>query len=293
MSSLKVWKDTGVLLFDTDKISYGLLKSGYLILQEAWTRRLLRSSNVDPNDGANWIASAVVVAGSTSSYNDNIYTFTVTNGVSPIVFLTGRGCLSGVTRSGSTFTFYYVNVEPNTKAYCFDLMRDTAGSPYLKTYTSDGVLSFNSLMTPLNVAMAIQAPPPQGDQSIKYPPDSTFKAYVNGYYIYQQTSPTNQLTCRVDIPISSGTEYAAHLPWSRGCKFLGTDSRFVEYNGVEGCAGYNGGIQFQFGPSAATPQAFPSYGVGAPRPPPIYQVPTDRYPTALVIKTSTYPFPFN
>lgn len=297
MANLQAYKDTGELLFDTNLISYGLVKSGYLTYIESWTRKTLRSSQLDPNDGGNWTKT---VATPGTDFADQVYGFTVYNTISPIVFITGSGTLAGTAFSGNAITFYYANAPANTKFYCFDLMADNmAGSTYLKTYDTTGRITFNSLQPPLNVVAAIQAPPYVGAQDAQYPQLHSV-AYVGGYYYQQQAAVLRdkpQLTYKVDIPLVSGVEYAAYLPWSRGCKIWDTWSTNLrpcyQYDGVEGCGGYVGGIRFMFGPSAGTPEAYPTVGPGIPMPPPFYQVAIDRYPVALVIKTANLPFPFN
>lgn len=293
MAQLIVRKETNELLFDTSLITYGLIKSGYLVLQESWTRRFLRSAQLDPNQGSSWTRSTVATPDANVNGTDNIWVFTVTGAISPILFLTGRGCLAGTSRSGSSFTFYYTSVDPNTKVYCFDLMRDTSGAPYLKTYNPSNVLTFNSLMPPLNIVTAVAPPAPTGIQGV-FSPQTSFYPYAGGSYVLQQASPSMQQTFRGNVALTQGVEYAAFLPWSRSCLFSHFASGpYFEYSGLEGCAGYTGGIQFQLAPAPGTTQANPVYPPGAARPSIISRLPVDRSPTALVIETANYPFPFN
>ncbi|MCU1752135.1 hypothetical protein [Pseudomonas sp. 6D_7.1_Bac1] len=298
MSTFQAFKDDGAILFDTNLICCGLVKSGNMQYIESWLRRTLRSAQLDPNDGANWTRSGATAS---ADWADQLHGFTVYNAVSPIVFIVGKGCYNGTLVSGNATTFYYVNSDPSTKFYCFDLMADNMpGSTFLKTYSDNGRITFNSLQPPLNVIAAIQAPPYQGGQGSQYPPLNSL-AYVGGRFVRQQL-PVNRLTAQltfvVDIPIAAGVEFAAFLPWSRGCKILdfppvGVGRPVYQYDGVEGCAGYVGGITFMFGPAGGTPEAYPIIGPGTPRPPNFYQIAIDRYPVALVINTTNYPFPFN
>ncbi|WP_426201020.1 hypothetical protein [Pseudomonas sp. TWP3-1] len=295
MAHLVVSKDTGELLFDTDLISYGLIKSGYLAYSQSWTRRMLRSIHLDPNNGANWFPVVVTV---NESYDDRLHGFTVANAICPVVFLVGPGTLSGTSRSGNTMTFLYANAETSTRFYCFDLMADNIpGSPYLKTWDPTGRITFNSLQPPMNVVAAIQAPGPGAlDFFGRYK-----TCYANGYNqsVSRPISSRNNysnLHSKVNIPLSPGVEYAAYLPWSRGVgindlfPYNGYDN-FSQYGGNEGAYGYVGGISFMFGVAPGTTSAGPSVA-NQVVPCSFFNLPTDRYPVALVIQTSSYPFPY-
>lgn len=292
MSGLNAYKDTGEILFDTNLISYGLVKSGYMVFLGGWTRKTLRSAQLDPNDGSNWFPSSFV---GDTSFADGIWGFTVYNPISPIVFLTGSGCLMGSAVGAGYITYYYANASVNTRFYCFDLMADNfAGSTYLKTWDASGRLTFNSLQPPLNILAAIQAPTPGAlDQFGRYT-----TTYVGGANRIRQ-SPSGPLRAQTDSYIDialGGEEYAAYLPWSRTCgtyDFLaGGTSLAFQYGMAEGCYGYAGGITFMFGASAATTEARPSTQ-GWSSPISFFNLPIDRYPVALVIRTSDLIFPYN
>lgn len=297
MASLTAWKTSGEVLFDTNLISYGLVKSGYMSLQQYWTRKSLRSAQLDPNNGANWTESTIV---STATFADGLWGFTVNNAISPIVFITGSGTLNGTAVNGSSITFLYSNASTSTKFYCFDLMADTiAGSTYLKTWNTSGRITFNSLQPPLNVIAAIQAPAPPPSQDVygRY-----LLTYANGSQRIRQYSGnvggivyTSQTDCYIDIPVGSPSdEYAVYLPWSRSCGIWDGSSVVPprNYSGVEGAYGRVGGISFMFGASAATTEA--TVSTTATGPGVTYsQLPTDRYPVALVIRTSNLIFPYN
>ena len=291
MSNLEVWKDTGELLFDTNLISYGLVKSGYMTYQQSWSRKTLRSAQLDPNDGANWFPTNVFYEEST--YRDNLYGFTVYNAISPIVFITGSGCLMGSAVSGSTITYFYANADANTRYYCFDLMADTiSGTTFLKTWDNTGRITFNSLQPPLNVVAAIQAPGPGSVDQYGRPTTT----YVGGANRIRRASTVG--SCQTDSYVNialSGEEYAAYLPWSRTCgtyDFLAGSVTQEQYSMAEGVYGYNGGITFMFGAAAGTTSARPSVS-GWSSPISFFSLPTDRYPVALVIRTADLIFPYN
>lgn len=293
MSTFQAFKDNGQILFDTSLICYGLVKSGYMTYLSSWTRKVLRSAQLDPNEGASW-TTTTSQSGTASA--DSMFGFSVQNALSPIVFIVGTGCLQGTSISGSTMTFFYANADANTKFYCFDLMADNmAGTTFLKTYDVNGRITFNSLQPPLNVSAAIQAPGP-GSVDIygRY-----ITTYAGGYNVHRQTSTGGEVTktdSRVDIAIGSGVEYAAFLPWSRSCRindlFPGNVFAFTQYSGAEGAYGRTGGISFMFGAAGGTTQAYPTVS-GQATPCSFENIPTDRYPVALVITTANMPFPFN
>jgi hypothetical protein len=289
---MKVTKDTGELLFDTDLICYGLVKSGYMAYQESWSRKTLRSAQLDPNQGGNWTDS--VVTYDPAHKSDALYGFTIYNALSPIVFITGAGCLNGTYVSGGAITFLYSNADTSTKFYCFDLMADNiAGSPYMKTWSSSGAMTFNSLQPPLNVVYTIQAPAPPPISGGSY--GFTYAGVYN-YNINSGPASFNNLSrliSRIDIPLAAGYEYAAYLPWSRSVGIydasdLGGFPADAQYSGSEGAFGGSGNMSFIFGAAAGTttsrPPASPTH---------FFNLPVDRFPVALVIKTNNLPFPFN
>lgn len=273
------------LLFDTRSISYGLVKSGNLTYVENWRRLRLRGINVDPNIGSSWVERGIP--------GDNQWGFTISNTISPIVFLVGKGVVTGVKVVDSTTkTFLFACADQNTKYYCFDLMRDDSIiGPGLKTRDVNNKITFNSRQVPLNVVAAIQAP-------VYGPLDSYGRpilTYVNGRNEIIQTRDSGAegiIHCVVDIPLDAGTEYAAFLPWNRGCGIIDTLTYSApEIYGVsEGAYGRTGGMSFMFGPPGRTTQdawsqtrqSYVSYNA----------FPAERYPTALVIRTTNLPFPF-
>lgn len=292
MSFLAAYKESGEILFDTNLISYGLIKSGYMVYQQSWTRRLLRSINLDPNQGSNF--TEVAVNGSYDS-GDNLWGFTVYNTISPIVFITGKGCLVGTQISGNAITFFYADSNTSTKFYCFDLMADNlGGSTFLKTWDTNGRITFNSLQPPLNVIAAVQAAGPGaldrfGRYSMVYA-GGGIERWRNSY-AYPGTSSY------VNIPLG-GEEYAAYLPWSRTAETYdvnpngGSGGPFYRYGASEGVGGYFGGIQFRMSSAAGT--AYINLSGNQFTPDVSWSnLPVDRFPVALVIRTSNLIFPYN
>lgn len=288
MTTLVVRKDTGELLFDTSKICYGLVKSAFLVAGEVWQRKVLRSVTNDPDQGGSYMDSTRV--------GDQMFSIAVPNSKSPIVFLVGKGCLQGTSVSGTTLTFHYSAASAATKAYVFDLMADNiAGSPYLKTYTDQGILTFNSLQPPVNVVAAIQAPAPGpldawGRRILPY-------AGGNWQFIRAQTAAVDfQAHFVLDIALTAGVEYAVFLPWSRGAagymsqNLTGVNAKVVSFS--EGAYGSAGGISFIFAPAGSTTSIDLS-GINYSIPGSVANLPVDRFPQALVVTTANLPFPYN
>lgn len=221
---------------------------------------------------------------------DNQYGFSITGAASPIVFIVGKGVSTGFKLSGGTQTHMFAGADANTKYYCFDLMRDdSVAGPGLKTRDLSGRITFNSRQIPLNVVAAVQAPAP-GPLA---PNGRPFLAYVNGRnerISFQTTTQSSVMQCIVDIALESGVEYAAFLPWNRGCGCI-TDgvagSGTVLFGVSEGAYGRAGGVSFIFSPPGRqTQQDYPSIAYTS-----YESIPAVR-PTALVIKTAGLPFPF-
>ena len=288
-AGLKVYKEDGSLLFDTEKITYGLLKSGYLSFQLNWPRLEHRSAQLPPNEGSSYAESSIV---------DAIHGFSVTGVIAPIVFITGPGISCGSSKSGDTTTFYFIGASPSTKFYYFDTMRNTLNGAGLKCYDESGALTFNSLQYPLNIVDTISAPAP---------PTPTV---VNGIKLYSVpfAGATKTATrfinsgpyyCVATVFIAVGTgEFAASTTFSRslgqgamenmpspGSPF---PARSNMQANMDGAYGADGGIYFMACDAARTTMLLSNTASTA-----YFDIPTDRYPQALVIKTDNLPFPFN
>ena len=288
-AGLKVYKEDKSLLFDTEKITYGLLKSGYLSFQLNWPRLDHRSAQLPPNEGSSF---------SESSIADPIHGFSVTGAIAPIVFITGSGISCGSSKSGDTTTFYFIGASPSTKFYYFDTMRNNLSGAGLKCYDESGALTFNSLQRPLDIVSVIQAPPP---------PTPTI---WNGIRLYGMpfVGATKQATrfissgpyycvARVFISIGAG-EYAASTTFSRSIGQGAMDNMsspgnpfpagvYMQAN-MDGAYGAAGGIYFMCCDAARTTMVLSTTAAQS-----YFDIPTDRYPQALVIKTDDLPFPFN
>ncbi|MNZ88696.1 hypothetical protein D3C78_1075940 [compost metagenome] len=288
-AGLKVYRENGQLLFDTEKITYGLLKSGYLSFQLNWPRLDHRSAQLPPNEGSSWMES---------SFADAIHGFSVTGAVAPIVFITGTGISCGSSKSGDTTTFYFIGASPSTKFYYFDTMRNTLNGAGLKCYDETGALTFNSLQYPLNIVDTISAPAPPAP------------TYYNGQALYAVpfagaskvatrfiNSGLYYCVARVFIAVGSG-EYAASTTFSRSLGQGAMDNMsspgepfpagaYMQAN-MDGAYGAAGGIYFMACDAARTTMLQSTTATRN-----YFDIPTDRYPQALVIKTDDLPFPFN
>lgn len=287
MAGLVVKLSDSILLYDTRNISYGLVKSGYLSYVENWRRLRLRGINVDPNIGSSWVEQGIP--------GDNQFGFSIVSPVAPIVFLSGRGVVTGLKVNGNTWTYLFAGASASTKYYCFDLMRDDGlPGPYLKTREASNVFTFNSNQIPLNVVSSIIAPE-RGVLDIYGRPVTTYLGGRNERISYQSASGSASVHSLVDINIDSGVECAAFLPWSRSCGIVDPDTipggYTTTYGMAEGAFGRSGGISFMFAPTGRTTsqdwQADRTASIG------YHSLPVDQRPSALVIKTGGLPFPFN
>lgn len=289
-AGLKVYKEDGSLLFDTEKITYGLLKSGNLAYLLNWPRLSYRSANLPPNEGSSY---------SESSTSDAIHGFSVEGAIAPIVFIVGSGISCGSSRAGNTKTFYYIGASPSTKFYYFDTMRNTLSGAGLKCYSEDGTLTFNSLQYPLNIVATVRAPAPpapviaNGIANYAVP-------FVGATRLATRFINSGPYYCvsRVFIAVGSG-EFATSTTFSRSFGqgmmdgMSSPGNPFPAYAAqqahMDGAYGANGGIYFMSCDAARTtmywgaPVTYNHY----------YGIPTDRYPEALVIRTDNLPFPFN
>lgn len=286
MAGLIVRKPDGTALFDTQYITHGLVKSAYLVADERWYRYYLRAINVDPDKGSSYNQ------GSGNTSGEVMYSITVFNAVNPICFIVGKGQLAGSYRSGNTIKFFYNGGDQNTKAYVFDLMSDNVpgNKPWLKTRRADGSISFNSLQTPLNVLYSIQTPAPANLDRYNRWQDpiaggswQAIQSWDNG------KSPIWHYVS--NVALTAGVEYAVFLNYARLCRSWWTQPSLLIVGMSEGAYGRVGGISFMFGTAAATTEIAGNSNQSIT--PTIEQLATDRYPTALVIRTDNLPFPFN
>lgn len=304
MAGLVVRKEDGSLLFDTSKIAYGLIKSGYMTYQGNWNRWVCTSQacRKNPSWGGNWTE--------TGNYSDSAHGFSVTGAINPIVFIVGGGVLTGTTISGNTRTFLYADASPQSKFYCFDLMRDGGTGAALRTFKDDGVLTFNSRQPPLDVDYTLTAPARGTAINPGGVPNPTWfrSAYAGGTnvrfnsYSIRGSTYYSSVRSTVTLPVSGAGECAAYLPWSRGLTAALSETTQV-YEGnptlgiglTEGCYGGSSSVTFTFTVGRTTsgsldpfvtPVALGVNGV-------IFRdIPIDRFPTALVIRTAGLPFPF-
>lgn len=290
-SGLQVFNESGVELFDSNLVQYGLLKAGYLTFTTWWPWYYLRSAQLDPNDQDNYAPE--------DPPKSPIWTISVTGAINPVAFCAGQAILTGQSGvSGGTYTFYFQSVVGNPKIYIFDLMRDMGTGVGMQVFNESGVLTFTSEMPALNiVGTAMPEPPAAGFQwgnemrwGQPYGP-LTSGAYMNDRSYYYD--PNRERPVGWDEAFSQpynptgAAEIAVRLTFSRACGVIG---RAGATSGVEGCVG--GSVaRFAFMQSAFSTWNFlNSSGSGGD----VYVgIPTDRYPTMQIIDTSHYPFPFN
>lgn len=280
-AGLQAFKEDGTQLFDTNYITYGLLKSGPLNFDRYWGFHVHRSAQLNPADESSYEYRL--------STPDPICSITVYDSISPIVFVAGQGAPCGEITSGNAKTFFFRGVEPGARAYVFDLMRSLGSGAGMEVFNEYGQLTFTTDMPSLNIVQAITAPPPS-------PPYDGFPDIPNGpIYIgggtYQRPknwseSQPNELIGYIDIPHGHG-DSAAYINFTRGCAYGNGSTNFIA-GAQEGCGGGVNSVRFFFGFAAAT-----TTRIAPNRSTTFWDIAYDRQPTALIIRCSDYPYPFN
>lgn len=298
MYGLQAFKEDGSLLFDTQFITYGLLKSGPLRTVDVWSRYRLRSLELNPNDESSW-----------TPYNPHslITGIDITGAQSPIVFTTGDAVRIGEYVSGSTRTLLFWTADQNCKAYVFDLMRDRGGKTGMQAFDQFGTLTFTTDMPPLNIFASINPPPLDaiipGTGNLQFP-NQQYQVYAGGT-IEERFNPWNNTAYYPELKgvgqVHSGHngEVAAYLTFSRAGGVIWRSGGSFVVNGQGGSQGYvhgttegvggtsNGFVRFFMtpGPTGTTTQFTSNNNTW-------FDIPRDRAPSALVIRTSEYPYPF-
>ncbi|MFV3402885.1 hypothetical protein ACNFIC_02870 [Pseudomonas sp. NY15463] len=271
------YKEDQSILFDADKICYGLLKSGYLERITGWRRLRLRSIDLNPGSPSSWAEAGTA---------EPILGFSVEGAVAPIVFITGSGSPCGSSKVGDVTTFYYISANTNTKFYYFDTMRDSGPINGVKCFREDGVLTFNSSQRPLNIVATVTPPPPRADGRWPYQGGVRFIGSIF------PGGPVNVIN-RVGVSLGTSEEYAAYVNFTRTAAVGPVDGSYFFLSAVqEGAYGVVGGVEFMFCIAARSTELDQSRVANEDfnrwR-----DIPTSRYPKALVIRTRDYPFPYN
>lgn len=280
-AGFQVFKETGEVLFDSDYVTHGLVKSGYLTFVTWYGVWQLRSANLPGNSEGDYRYGDL---------RDPICGITVENTIEPIIFLAGGvgQPVAIIGGQGATRTFLFKGVEPNTRAYVFDRMRDMGTRAGMQAFNAQGALTFTSEMPALNIMAAIAPPaihPGYPSNANVYP-----VAYTGGSDMQRPYNWGNINTQRtefysyIDVNSGIGSDIGVHLTFSRQG---GTYQHSVINGCSEGAGGIGANVRFYFAPAVATTEVI------RPGPGPWFDIPKDRAPIALCIRLSDYPFPFN
>lgn len=269
-AALIVRNPSGDILYDTSKSIYGLIKSGPVEFHGYWSR-----------------ANQPI-------YTDTIYKFTVDNAISPIVFTVGNCAKPTESKEGNKHVFYFAGPVSGIKVYCFDIMAPIFKGAGLKTRAEDSSFTFNSLQRPLNVIGTSTAPPPARPWDDKNPtsPFGGGGTFVGQYESRGSPWIAGWHAWYINIQLDPSIEYAAHIPWSRGC-FSATgnfNDLYPTMSGEEeGCTGYMGGVTHLFwaAPESSYMRVHSSTRTG------IYSLSYEPRPACMYIDTSKYPYPFD
>lgn len=297
--SFVAYKEDGSKLFETQYISYGLIRSGYMQYIKSLPTYILRSAQLDPTDESNYRETPDV---------DPVYGFSVAGAVAPLVFIEGTGKYVGASYDNGVTTFMYMYASANTKFFYFDTMRNFPIGAGIKTFrdTPGNELSFNSAMVPLDIDHSVFFPPvpPQVHPSLPrfvYVPfeggslswtrpveGGSYNAYITvkrfwplGPYRYA-AMPTfsrafgNGRMDSMDIPMDPNVS-------QRGTSFIASGAS------SDGAYGMEGGIMF-LAIDAFRRSYIPVNNFG---PMSYWDVPRDRLPQVLVIRSDILPFPYS
>jgi len=242
MPSLILRDTAGNVTVDTAYINYGLLASGYPVFSQTvygkWRNGIISS---DPTQASAWYTY--------TPYADDIYTFTVSNCVAPIVFLAGQGFGEGITVSGSTYTFTFSAITTSTKIYVFDRMRDGGSGPVLRVKNTSNVVTFNSRMVPLNIRGSVVAPSVPTTLSPEGNPKGPLTTYVGGTTTVTKASAdaySFHALSYVDIATGLG-EVAVNITFTRVSQFYpGQTASQGPHAVVENAFGNGSNVRFAF-----------------------------------------------
>lgn len=273
-AKLRTFHPNGTLQMDTERVTMGLLKSGYL--EYAYRAYKLKQPSLNSGSWVPW------------TQYDDVHSCGF-EAVAPVIFLHGPGARVYFNRTGNQWTVYFAGASTQTRFYVFDLMRDVGTGPALITRDPTGRVTFNSRQWPMNVvANVIPAgpPPPIGNPT---PPGGRFyPAYVGGTFeiLAAQSQYFEWIVSRWHYQMMPGRLYAASLQWSRGALMAGGEYTYYRaWNVIEGAYGNAGSITFWF-------TTLPGSRIGeeylTER---FYNVPT-RLSAAQVIDVTDLPFPY-
>ncbi|TKW65154.1 MAG: hypothetical protein DI616_15620 [Paracoccus denitrificans] len=279
------WKEDQSVLYDTNNICYGLHTAGYLSFYTSYGYWVKRSAQLPP-----YPKNYMLV-----NFNQPIYAIAVSNWIAPVVFITGHGSPCGDVVVNGIKYFLFVGASTSTKAYVFDRMTDVPTTGFKHWRESDGTLIFNGGQPPLNIVQTSVPPPDRAPEfsSAEFPnmTDSPYVGSTNGWL----QNDSWAYGAIVAVPITAGVEYAASINFTRqsgmvrgyGSSGAGGALPTGKMSAQEYCVGYNGGVYWGF--TVTTGFINDIYGNNGSF---FYAMPRDRRPSAAVIRTSDYPFPF-
>lgn len=276
VSKLRIRRNDNTLVLDSQYVTLGLVKSGYMQDLGSWQRYRRTAINnpaMIPADG-NF---------------DPVHGFTV-KAQAPLVFISGQGVFQNSSRSGEFETFYFAGASTSTRYYVYDLMSDRGAGTKLRLRDISGRVTFDSEQIPLNVIGSVTPPGPSAYNSTLLGYDSP---YLGGTKFSYGGGNLATVGCTYSIYLGTGN-YAASLPWGRGASHTAPESWTTSFGCSEGAYGNGNYITFIFYTDAGA--SFNSFYQGSfPgfSPPTFFLVPTDRVPSATFIEISQLPFPFD
>lgn len=265
MSFFRTWDEAGKNLVDSDFITYGLIRCGSMAkITDAY-----RNNGVLP-------------------YYDEVYGFTITGAISPIIFIAGRGVFQQVVRSGNSLTYWYAHASTSTRFYVFDQMRDLgAGPAKLRLWDIASVCTLDSMMPFMDINGKVIPPDPVLDSAgygRGYAGATTISGSANG-----PNPDHGNATILMDLyAVPVGGDCAVNLTWSR---YVSHSDKFgfYRFSALEGAYGEGANVVFIMATEAGcvvndnvltTPNTF-------------FDIARPRKPTAMYIDATTLPFPYS
>ncbi|WP_312537717.1 hypothetical protein [Stutzerimonas nitrititolerans] len=265
MGFFRTWDETGKNLVDSDYVTFGLIKSGYMTYLTSVERmqRIYQNNN-------DYYPTGVF---------DSIHGFSVT-AEAPIVFVSGRAILQQIIRTGNTFTYWYAHASPSARYYVFDPMRDMGpGSAKMRLWDDVGVCTLDTAMPFMDIEGSRTATLPSKVNGV---PDG-WRGYAGGT---TALLPNSSLLDLLSIPV--GGDCAVSNQWSRAM-FHTAGNPTVQISAKEGAYGEGGNLVFAMATEAGCHinpfhKAYFTWT--------FFDIPTARLPSASYIDASTLPLPF-
>lgn len=276
MSFFRTWDAAGKNLVDSDYVTMGLIKSGYMQKITDAQRSARRALNNDTYDPV--------------PYFDEVYGFTVI-AETPLIYLAGRAVFQQVVRNGNSWTYWYAHASTAARFYVFDRMRDLGSGPAkLRLWTDANVCTLDSGMPFLDINGDL-APPAPNLNALGYGRGYSGATTQTGRATAGSGANPDHINNSIlmdSFSVAVGGDCAVSLPWSRHVSHTDRFGGSV-ISALEGAFGENGNMVFMMATEAGCKiNSWTSSGYINS----FFNIARPRLPTATYIDASTLPIPF-